>query len=489
MKLNRQNKIIVGVLALILTITVGYAVFSQSLNITGTAKAEGNFSLIFSSVGEIEQAGSINATANISTDGKTLSVSAPNLQYPSAYVNINAKIKNEGTVKAILKKIEIKDENNNAYSNDNNDITVTYSKVKVNDIFESNEEKDILITITWKKESIKKDVNASFNITLEYEQATSLADSGSVEGGSESDWTFKVNDTGLITAYNYEKGTDAVVPAEVDGIPVTSIDEYSFLNANLVSYENSGLIYMIINEGEPNWTNVKEKMITFCSSGSCDEGDTSCVEQIKQMMYFCKDENTCYSASDESIIISIPESSKRTPTSQGGALYANPDPNVLLEESFTASQVNISTLDLSGATNLTTIEEYSFRNAELQSVNFGENSNLKTIGNNAFCSNQISSLEIPNSVTSIGHYAFYLNQISSLEIPNSITSIGPNAFSSNQISNLTIPNSVTSIGDYAFQSNPLTSILIKRTQSDFLANVTVGSSWYGYGSPTITYEP
>ena len=38
--MNKQNKIIVGVVALILALTIGYAVFSQSLNIKGTAKAE-----------------------------------------------------------------------------------------------------------------------------------------------------------------------------------------------------------------------------------------------------------------------------------------------------------------------------------------------------------------------------------------------------------------------------------------------------------------
>ena len=34
-------------MALILALTIGYAVFSQSLNIKGTAKAEGSFGLIF----------------------------------------------------------------------------------------------------------------------------------------------------------------------------------------------------------------------------------------------------------------------------------------------------------------------------------------------------------------------------------------------------------------------------------------------------------
>ena len=40
-----RNKIFVGCLALLLVMVAGYALFSQNLNITGTAKAQGDFSV------------------------------------------------------------------------------------------------------------------------------------------------------------------------------------------------------------------------------------------------------------------------------------------------------------------------------------------------------------------------------------------------------------------------------------------------------------
>jgi len=73
------------------------------------------------------------------------------------------------------------------------------------------------------------------------------------------------------------------------------------------------------------------------------------------------------------------------------------------------------------------------------------------IGNQAFQSNSLPSVTIPNSVTSIGSFAFAYNaSLASVTIGNSVTSIGDYAFSSAALTSVTIPNSVTSIGFYTF---------------------------------------
>ena len=75
------------------------------------------------------------------------------------------------------------------------------------------------------------------------------------------------------------------------------------------------------------------------------------------------------------------------------------------------------------------------------------------IGENAFynCSS-LSSVIIPNSITSIGYGAFdSCYSLSSITIPDGVTSIVDGAFNNCYLlSSITIPYGVTSIGDYAF---------------------------------------
>ena len=89
---------------------------------------------------------------------------------------------------------------------------------------------------------------------------------------------------------------------------------------------------------------------------------------------------------------------------------------------------------------------------------------VNTIGERAFSDcRSLTSITIPDSVTSIGRKAFsYCTKLTSITIPDSVTSIGSGDFyGCTSLTSITIPNSVTSIEFNAFlRCTNLTSITI-----------------------------
>ena len=67
----------------------------------------------------------------------------------------------------------------------------------------------------------------------------------------------------------------------------------------------------------------------------------------------------------------------------------------------------------------------------------------------------ITSVIIPNTVTSIGGHAFEGNNLINVEIPSSITGIGDYAFANNKITSITFPDTLITFGCRVFEGNPI----------------------------------
>ena len=83
----------------------------------------------------------------------------------------------------------------------------------------------------------------------------------------------------------------------------------------------------------------------------------------------------------------------------------------------------------------------------------------------------ISSLSLPDGLTTIGDRAFYTcTSLTSVTIPNSVTSVGWYTFASSGLTSLSIPSSVTFIDDGAFSScTGLTAISVSASNQNYVA--------------------
>jgi len=95
---------------------------------------------------------------------------------------------------------------------------------------------------------------------------------------------------------------------------------------------------------------------------------------------------------------------------------------------------------------------------------------VKVLSQYSFSGKQLTSVVIPEGVTTIDNFAFPGNNLTTIKIPSSVKTIGENAFSSNQLQNLTIESDEILIGRTSFANNKLQSLKLN------VSNLTVGES-------------
>ena len=145
--------------------------------------------------------------------------------------------------------------------------------------------------------------------------------------------------------------------------------------------------------------------------------------------------------------------------------YETPPTNAVIYESLFYQGVTYNVVGIEDYAFMCTYTENGWEYLSCSSLTSVTIPNsITSIGNSVFdsCVN-LTSVNIPNSVTSIGEQAFLdCSSLTSITIPNSVTSIGNRAFRNcTSLTSVNIGNSVTSIGDFAFGwCSSLTSVSI-----------------------------
>ena len=176
--MKKQSIAIIAVVALVLAVAVGYALFSETITINGTATAKGNLDVNFTKVGTITKAGYTDATGNNGADiatiidnGNTLKVTVNKLDYPGAYVEFPVTVTNEGSIDAILKTVT------ETGSNTSSPVVITYPDLDdlKDQTVVSGGTQTFTVRVEWQDvEDADNSVEqtANFELQLDYQQIT-----------------------------------------------------------------------------------------------------------------------------------------------------------------------------------------------------------------------------------------------------------------------------------------------------------------------------
>ena len=257
-----------------------------------------------------------------------------------------------------------------------------------------------------------------------------------------------------ITEYN-GSATTINIPAQIQGLPVTAIRDFAFVDCE--SLTNITIPSSVMSIGDSAFSG-------YAAAQGCNNLTSFTVDN----------RNPSYASIDGVLFDKNIRTLIRYPEGRKQRTYVIPS-------------------------SVTTIKDSAFYGCSLASVTIP--SSVTSIGDRAFyvCIS-LTNVTIPSSVTSIGDETFaYCNSLTSIAIPSSVTSIGDYTFHScSSLTSITVDNrnhSYASIDGVLFDKNIRTLIYypIGRSQSTYviLSSVTSIGDWaFGYcGSLTSITIP
>jgi len=267
---------------------------------------------------------------------------------------------------------------------------------------------------------------------------------------SDFTFTFKEDSTYEVTGYT-GSDTELTIPASHANYPVTSIGEEAFK-------DNTTLLTIVLGDYV---TTIENSAFYGCSNLTHISLPASATTLGTYVFYGCNSLEIMTLSSEMAYELRylfgnnvnyVPVTLTKIKYANGSAVI---DTTMLL-----ANMGPATTLEL--ADDMIVILANQFENTtSIKNIILPEG--IITIGNYAFCGSSITSITIPNTVTSIGYAAFQdATSLTSIVMPNNISEIKDYTFShTHSLTSIVIPDTVTSIGFAAFQyATSLSSIVI-----------------------------
>jgi len=164
-KVKKQNNrvyIIVVLFVALFSLAAGYAIFSKSLSINGTAVTSGNFNVEFMASSIVSSNG-CTPTSTISSDKNGVNISVPDLKTPGSGAVVSVTVKNTGNIASTLKNVVVT-------GNNDADITITYPIWNTGVLLQPGETYVFNISIVWNANSTNGNKSLMFSAALNYEQ-------------------------------------------------------------------------------------------------------------------------------------------------------------------------------------------------------------------------------------------------------------------------------------------------------------------------------
>ena len=244
MRDRKKRNIIIGALCCLLVFMgIGYAILSQTLNISGIARMQGNWNVRITNMELLSEnkTGRAEEVSHSFTD--TTATFTADLYMPGDSIEYRVTVENQGNIDALLKSITP------TTTNKSEGIKFSHSEID-NTVLTAGK----TITFTMKVEflesatSIPNVENVKYNLELVYVQYNGGEYTPAVETTEES--CFMISDDGTLLSYDKSCGTDnVVIPAKINNIPVKRVASLAFVSTGAIAPTSTGeSIYIFKNE-------------------------------------------------------------------------------------------------------------------------------------------------------------------------------------------------------------------------------------------------